>query len=145
MSAPTCWCGNPVNLVAEGPPQCADSEFHDPLADGRPKEVHRLYVAGPMSGYPQNNYPEFHHASDLLRDHGYIVVNPAEQGVPSGKRVSYQDLLRQDLLDMLSCDAVATLDHWWESTGARNEIQVAGLLRMPVRSVADWLRLERPV
>jgi hypothetical protein len=116
---------------------CAGSKYHDPYADGRPKKIGKLYVAGPMSGYPENNYPAFHDATDRLRDAGYIVVNPAEYG--TGEAASYQDLLRADLLEMLQCDAVATLERWWESVGGRNEIQVAGLLRMPVRSVDEWL------
>jgi hypothetical protein len=96
-----------------------------------------------MSGYPGNNYPEFNRVADLLRTAGYEVVNPAETGVPGKGRVHYTDLLRQDLIDMMECDGVALVDLWWESSGARNEVQVAGILRMPVHAYETWLSLSR--
>lgn len=139
-----CWCGGGVDTMP-GPEigtlgyVCRDSEFHDPLSTGRPEKVDRLYVAGPMSGYPENNYPAFHDATDRLRDAGFAVVNPAEYGDPAGVRVHYVDLLRADLKEMLTCQGVALMDYWWESVGARNEVQVAGLLKMPCRSVSEWM------
>lgn len=135
----TCWCGGGIAFNSAGAEVCAESEFHDPLADGRPVKVDRLYVAGPMSGYPENNYPEFHHAADQLRDGGYLVANPAERETEFAKPAPYVDLLRDDLIQMFKCQGVAVLDNWWESTGARNEVMVAGLLRMPCRTVAEWL------
>jgi hypothetical protein len=139
MTAPDCWCGGRVT-IEEGSPTCLDSAFHDPHATGRPEVIRRLYVAGPISGYPLNNYPEFHRVADLLRGVGFEVVNPAETGVPGAGRVHYTDLLRQDLVDMMTCDGVAVIDLWWESSGARNEVQVAGILRMPVHHYETWLR-----
>ena len=54
------------------------------------------------------------------------------------KRTYYTDHLREDLRAMLDCDGVATLPGWEFSTGARNEVNVAGLLRMPVRPLELW-------
>lgn len=115
---------------------CLESVWHDPMDDGIPVDVKTLYVAGPMSNRPQNNYPAFNGAAASLRARGYIVVNPAEFGTEGG--ASYQDLLRKDLKALLDCDGVAVLEGWWESVGARNEVQVAGVLKMPVRSVYEW-------
>lgn len=114
---------------------CLDSIYHDWSATGRPERISRLYVAGPMSGYPECNYPAFHEASRLLRGAGYDVVDPAEFG--EGRH--YVDFIREDLRLMLDCHGVAVLDNWWESTGARNEVQVAGVLKMPIRTVEQWL------
>lgn len=129
-------------MSAVDPPKdiCLESVYHDPFSDGRPKSVRTLYVAGPMTGYPQNNYPEFHRIATRLRDAGYLVVNPAEFGSDKGH---YVDLLRQDLIGLLECDGVAFHGDWWESSGARNEVTVAGLLRMPVRSWQEWLERSR--
>ncbi len=147
MTNPTkCWCGGTVSEYRlsndEGPFatewRCDDSAYHDPTATGAPTEITTIYVAGPMSGYPDNNYPEFNRVAKALREIGYTVVNPAEFG--NGRH--YVDFLREDLRLMLDCHAVATLENWWESTGARNEVNVAGLLKMPVRSYVEWL--ERP-
>lgn len=141
MAESKCWCGGST-IAFDGKWHCNESEFHDPQATGRPAKVERLYVAGPMSNYPENNYPAFHDATDRLRDAGFLVVNPAEYGSgPEG--ASYQDLLRIDLQQMLTCHGVAMLDYWWESTGARNEIHVAGLLKMPCRTVEDWLMIAK--
>lgn len=143
MSKSTCWCGGKI-----GPREsfstnnedviCLDSFQHDPLATGVPDKITKIYIAGPMSGYPQNNYPAFDASASALRSLGYEVVSPAEFGVPDGTRVHYVDLIREDLRLMLDCHAVATLENWWESTGARNEVQVAGVLKMPIRTVDEW-------
>lgn len=132
-----CWCGNP----AEGD-VCLDSEWHDPNATGVVEDPSRLYVAGPMTGFPQNNYPTFHRVARELRSVGYDVVSPAEFGVPVG-RVHYVDLLRDDLRKLLDCHGVATLGDWWGSTGARNEVMVAGTLKMPVLPWAEWVDLKQ--
>lgn len=127
-----CWCGGRVALSA-----CLDSIYHDPFSDGRRTRHTRLYVAGPMTGYPESNYPAFHDASKRLRDAGYEVVSPAEFGAESGH---YTDLIREDLRLMLDVHGVATLEYWWESQGARNEVAVGGILKMPIRTVNDWLQ-----
>lgn len=118
---------------------CLDSVYHDPIATGRRDKHTKLYLAGPMSGYPDNNYPRFHLNAMALRSAGFEVVNPAEGVHNPGERVHYVDLLRQDIRVMLDCHAVAVMDRWWESGGARNEVNVAGILKMPVRSVEEWL------
>lgn len=138
ISHKNCWCGGGIS-VTEEEVICLDSDFHDPTSDGRPKVIRKLYVAGPMSGYPQNNYPLFHLVSERLEQAGYEVVNPAAVGVPGKDRVHYVDLIRQDLIDMLGCDGIAVLPHWWESVGARNEVQVAGILKMPIHPWTLWV------
>lgn len=139
--AKKCWCGGRVRLPAWGEAGdliCLDSEYHDPTATGRRNRHTKLYVPGPMSGYPENNYPAFHEAARLLRSAGYEVCSPAEFGA-GGVRVHYVDLLREDLRAMLDNHGVCVLERWWESAGARNEVQVAGILQMPVRTVPEWL------
>lgn len=134
-----CWCGGRVGLplirTADTPERCMESEFHSPFATGRPERIETLYVAGPMSGYEDCNYPAFNEAADRLRAAGYMVVNPAS----FGKGSHYVDFIREDLRLMLDCHGVAVLEGWWESVGARNEVQVAGILKMPTRTVAEWL------
>lgn len=132
-----CWCGGTTDATEL---ICLDSEFHDPQSNGRPKNVNLIYISGPMSGYPQNNYPAFHSAAQVLREvYGFTVINPAEFGCLPGQKVHYTDLLRADLQALLACDGVATLPMWWESQGARHEVATAGLLKMPVKSVSEWI------
>lgn len=134
---PKCWCGgettesaNPDLLV------CLDSKYHDPQDIAPKGPVRKLYLSGPMSGYPHCNYPLFNGTANQLRNVGYEVVNPAEDA----HGPSYRELLKGDILELLECDGVATLDGWWESTGARLEVQIAGTLQKPVRPVGDWYR-----
>jgi hypothetical protein len=127
-----CWCGG--EAVDQ---RCLDSQYHDPTATGRPEAIRTLYIAGPMSGYPDCNYPAFQAAARTLEAVGFKTVDPSTFG--TGRH--YVDFIREDLAMLLECDAIATLDHWWESVGARNEVQVAGILKMPVRSVAEWVAL----
>lgn len=126
-----CWCGGRV----EGQ-TCLDSMYHDPFATGVPSVIEMLYIAGGMTGYPDCNYPAFHMAAEQLREAGYKVISPAEFGGGEGH---YVDIIREDLRLLLDCHGVAVLEGWWESVGARNEVQVAGLLKMPVRPVQEWL------
>ena len=39
----------------------------------------KVYIAGPMSGYPDMNGPAFDKKADELRAQGYEVVNPASR------------------------------------------------------------------
>ena len=96
-----------------------------------------IYVAGPMSGLPDFNYPAFNRAAGELRAAGFEVENPAENEVESG---DYHDYLRAGLAQLLRCQGVATLEGWWLSGGARWEVQTAGILGIPVRSVGEWLK-----
>lgn len=141
----TCWCRNPVIYKRPSPEAnpilaCGDSEFHQWDATGRPGHVTRLYIAGPMTGYPGNNYEAFHAAQRLLERAGYEVVNPATFGGAGGH---YTDLIRADIEGLLDCHGIAGLEKWWESPGARNEVMTGGLLLMPTRSVHEWV--SRPV
>lgn len=126
-----CWCGG--KLSADGS-TCLDSLSHDPSADGS-MIVDRLYLAGPMSGYPDCNYPAFNEVEEHLKFAGFEVVNPRLDG----EGLHYVELLRRDLAGLLDCQGVAVLPGWEFSTGARNEVQVAGVLRMPVLSPYEWL------
>jgi len=97
-----------------------------------------LYIAGPMSGLPEYNYPAFNYAAGELRVAGFEVENPADNTIESE---DYHDYLRAGLAQLLRCDGVAVLEDWWLSGGARWEVTTAGILGLPVRSVDEWLRL----
>ena len=105
----------------------------------------RIYIAGPMSGYPKFNYPAFHEAESKLRNAGYIPVNPAkdhqvsEDGDDFAEGVTYQDCLREALQALLTCDGVALLPGWELSTGAKLEHHVATVLGLDVRLDEYWL------
>lgn len=95
------------------------------------KKLPRLYLSGQMNGLPDNGYPLFNAKAKILRDKGYDVVNPAE----NPDMPSWEDYLRIDIANMLSCDAIAIFPNWRNSRGATLELYIAQQLKMPVYCV----------
>lgn len=91
----------------------------------------KVYISGPMTGYPGLNFGAFAQAEKDLTAEGHEVVNPARHGKPGGE-VSYEDLLRNSLRDVLDCEAICLLPSWELSRGATIEWQVAMALGMTV-------------
>jgi hypothetical protein len=99
--------------------------------------VTTLYVAGPMTGLPDFNYPAFRAAATELRDAGYVVEDPSANINPTPD--DYHGWLRAGLAQLITCDGVALLDGWEASGGARLEVNVAATLGMRVRPVHEWV------
>ena len=93
------------------------------------------YIAGPMSGLPDFNYPAFNAAAAQLRAEGVQVINPAESdGGSTGK--PWEFYMRLALRGLLECDAIVLLPGWEESRGARIERRLAQDLGM---TVTEWV------
>ena len=90
----------------------------------------RIYVAGPMTGFPDLNYPEFNRATKYLRELGYHVENPAENHEPPCK--SWAGYMRMAIAQLVQCDEIHMLRGWKESKGARLEHQIAEQLGLLV-------------
>lgn len=100
-----------------------------------------IYVAGPMSGYPNFNFPAFFEAADKLRKEGWIVYNPAnkedeaiigEEAMKTGdlakaqaQGFNFRDAYRWDIECVIKADAIYMLPGWEDSPGARGEHAVA--------------------
>lgn len=104
-----------------------------------------LYISGPMTGYPEANYPAFSKASIQLTEVGYSVISPHSIGHVPGW--TWTDYMRQCLLLILAAGpnltGVATLpdgptDGYPPSRGRAFEIAVATTLGIPVMSVDEW-------
>lgn len=91
-----------------------------------------VYVAGPMRGIPDRNYPAFFAAEARLQDLGYVVVNPARiEDKYSGN--DWTGCMRRDLaIISLRCRSVAVLPGWENSPGASLEVHVAKALGMEI-------------
>ena len=90
--------------------------------------MNRVYIAGPMTGLPDYNYPAFHAAAAKLRAAGHEVESPAEPGQVDGW--TWADYMRRGLVQMLTCDTIALLPDWHRSRGARVEYNLAEGLGM---------------
>jgi hypothetical protein len=85
----------------------------------------KVYIAGPMTGYPELNYPSFHSTADRLRGMGFDVVSPAELNPIDEK---YHVAIRKDILALIECDHICMLDGWEKSKGATLEHHIASVL-----------------
>lgn len=100
----------------------------------------KLYIAGPMTGLPGLNFPEFFRVEAALRAAGYDVVNPARLGNSSE---SWEKNMRRAVAAMLGCCGIALLDSWPSSRGARIEYGLARALGIPAFPWAEWCALKR--
>ena len=83
----------------------------------------RIYIAGPMTGLPEFNYPAFNRAATALRAKGYHVENPADNPVPPCG--TWKGYMRMAIAQLVTCDTVVLLPGWRESKGAKVEHQLA--------------------
>jgi hypothetical protein len=116
----------------------------------------KVYLAGPMSGIPAFNIPEFDKAARALRELGYEVVSPAEVDGETTRDTllqsahgSHDDLppsdggwsayLARDLRIIADegIEAIVTLPGWERSRGARCEVAIAEALNIPRRSYRE--------
>ncbi len=109
----------------------------------------KIYLAGPMTGIRQFNYPAFIEATKILRGAGYEVVSPVEMDPPETQKAAWAsedgdikslenhetwgDMLSRDVKIVADeVDAVVVLPGWDKSNGARLEAFIALAARKPV-------------
>lgn len=88
----------------------------------------RTYIAGPMTGYDDFNYPAFNAAAAQLRSLGIAAINPADHGVVPG--ATWEDYLRSDIAQLATCESIYLLPGWSKSRGALLEHHIATSLGM---------------
>jgi hypothetical protein len=121
----------------------------------------KWYLAGPMTGIPQFNYPAFYSAADRLRKIGLNVYSPAEMDDPTtvaaalaspdgsaddydseGKGTWGEFLARDVLLIADELGGIILLPGWEKSKGARLEAFVAINLDYPAYEYKDGVCVE---
>jgi Domain of unknown function (DUF4406) len=108
----------------------------------------KLYLAGPMRGYKDFNFPTFKRAAAILRMKGHVVFSPAENDEEkhgedisrsitgderdaSAKGFSLRDALYDDLTYICrEADGIALLPGWEQSSGALAEWATAKALSL---------------
>lgn len=103
-----------------------------------------VYIAGPMRGYPEFNFPAFDKARDEFLQNGWNVISPADidraagfsQSVPDQpldqRTFAYRDFYALFLLAHLKNGAIAMLHGWEKSTGAVAEFFLARWLGLKI-------------
>lgn len=97
----------------------------------------RIYLSGPMTGYPNFNYPLFNVVSGLLRKAGHTVYNPAEfqhdePDFPLRKAfAAYAKFICEE------ADAIVLLPSWEQSLGVSAELALAKNCKLRVVELKD--------
>lgn len=100
-----------------------------------------IYIAGPMSGIPEFNFPAFFAAQKLLEAQGWKVFNPADKDQEAGldpeavrkgddvlaiaKGFDFREAYEWDVLKIIHGDGIYMLKGWEKSPGAFGEWAVA--------------------
>jgi len=80
----------------------------------------RIYIAGPMTGLPEHNYPAFNAAAAAWREAGWDVENPAEH-FGGDQTKTYREYVEVDIVALANCDAIAMLPGW-DGPNARGSV-----------------------
>ena len=108
-----------------------------------------IYIAGPMRGYEDYNYPAFDRQQKVLEDQGWVVINPAEMDRDDDKPINgpmqfdpdnnYEDheFMRQALkrdMDVIcdDCTAIYMMSNWEKSKGAKAEWALAKAIGLDI-------------
>lgn len=103
----------------------------------------RAYLAGPMTGYEEHNFPAFTSHAAWLRQHGYEVVNPAElEALETGPRKEWAYYLKRDIRELLTCDSVAVMRGWENSPGATLEVYIGWRLGFAIFAAEDFTTVD---
>ena len=91
-----------------------------------------VYIAGPMTGLADFNYPTFNAWENVLKMVGWQVLNPAKIGEPFGTAEEInanpkllKAVINAELAAVAGADAIFLLEGWEKSAGARRELAVA--------------------
>ena len=93
---------------------------------------YKIYIAGPMSGYPEFNYPSFFAMEHILKQIGVeTVLNPVVIG-DGDTTMPYDFYIRHSLQMVSQATAIVMLDGWEKSKGAQLEHLSATTMGLPV-------------
>lgn len=123
----------------------------------------KVYIAGPMRGYPASNFPAFDKAAALGRSLGWTVISPADMDRAAGDNAEAEPLpfnggspelcrmyAARDCEAILGLkaeegDAIAVLPGWKLSTAAPAEVALAKWIKLPVLNALNFLEYREGV
>jgi hypothetical protein len=109
----------------------------------------KIYLAGPMRGKPNFNFPAFDFAADKLRQEGHRVFSPAERDrdtygaevennptgdeskAPAGCTIN-DCMLADTQWICVNAEAIALLPGWEQSSGANAEMALGRALGLTI-------------
>ena len=125
-----------------------------PPSTGPSRKV--VYIAGPMRGYAEFNFPAFDEARDRGLLLGFQIVSPADMDrernfFATGAKGEDGELanfdmdaaIHADIEAILAADAIAMLPGWEKSTGAKAEYRIAVWAKKEVLDALTFQPLKR--
>lgn len=114
-------------------------------------ESMKVYLAGPMRGYRDYNFPRFESTAANLRDMGHTVFSPHENDLEKGyaTRTEFgydfkpaEEIMRDCIMDDLSyiaheAEAVALMPGWKKSSGVAVELALAKFLGLKILELSE--------
>lgn len=110
----------------------------------------RVYIAGPMRGLPDWNFPAFDAAEERWRAAGHIAFSPAQvdralkYGPDQNTEVCdihLRHVINLDVACIMVADAIALLPGWENSCGTTVELALAQFLGLPVYDAVSMERI----
>lgn len=101
----------------------------------------KLYIAGPMTGYEDYNFPAFFAAEKQFTDAGWVVFNPArndlerygEDFLEHPERFDVRATMEDDTRWICRhADAILLLPGWEKSSGVAVEVSLARYLKLEI-------------
>jgi Domain of unknown function (DUF4406) len=112
------------------------------------REAVKVYIAGPMRGIAEWNYPAFDEAEARWRAAGHIAFSPARTdralGYDSNTGISdghLRHVILADIVALFHADAIALLPGWEHSSGVAVELALAQFLGLPVYDAETMLTI----
>lgn len=120
-----------------------------PILETEPFKRRKIYICGPITGYPDGNKAEFNSAAERINAAvGYMAVNPhticadivigkSEEQLKS--KQLWKKCMVADIKVLVDCDLLVTLPGCKTSKGAQVEIELAKGLGIPVYDLTTVL------
>ena len=84
----------------------------------------KVYISGKITGLPIDDAKtNFQDAENKLREKGYEVINPFNNGLPENS--TWMEHMKADIILLMECDIICLLNNWRDSTGAKIEWNLA--------------------
>jgi len=105
-----------------------------------------MYLAGPMRGHKQNNFPSFFQCEEQLTKHGYSIINPARLDIEAGFDPDVSEVtlsflceaFARDLPQICMADGIFLIEGWAESEGvAKIELPLCQALNKKILCVGS--------
>lgn len=102
-----------------------------------------VYICGPITGLPLNNFPAFQEAEDELTKMGIKCLNPHSLvEFLDTKHYEHDDYMRVCVSALAFCDRIVTISGWENSKGADMEVKIARIMNKEVVPLHKFIALQ---